>query len=220
MTRDAVDQELRDRWTTCWKCDAPINWGWQRCNRCYWAICHKCSACRRPMATTKAGRRGPCPREIPLFAETLSLRWARDHLNVPINWAAFGRKGPTLVTPNVDVEAEWINRLRKDFKAPGLTISTRGLSGGYGASIHIPDPWDLLHDSRAVELMAVALEHQPDRGIVINTGQDRLSARIDGSAFARVNGAMFESYVSVTWPVLDDLEGSGLGWTEVMIPAV
>ena len=219
MQRKEVDEELRNRWTSCWKCGAPINWGWKKCNLCWWAICHKCSACRRPMATTKQGRRGPCPREIPLFAETLSLRWARDHLNNPIHWGAFGFKGPTLVTPNADPEAEWLSRLRKDFRLPGLIITTKGLNGKYGAAIHIPSSWDLLHNPRAVELVALALEHQPTKGVVLDAGADRLSARMDDVAYARIEGRVYESYLTITWPLLDDLEDDREGWSKLMVPA-
>jgi hypothetical protein len=220
MYPNEVDQDLQDRWTTCWKCSAAINWGWaDRCNRCWWAICKKCGACRRPMATSKYGRRGPCPREIPLFAFTLSLRWARDHLNNRIDWAAFGQKGPTLVTPNADPEAEWLSRLRRDFRLPTLTITTRGLNGKYGARIHIPTFWDLLDNPRAVELVALALEHQAEKGVLLDVGEDRLSARIGGGAYARIGGEVYESYCDVTWPVLDDLEDHGQGWREVMTPS-
>ena len=169
------------------------------------------------MATSKYGRRGPCPREIPLFASTLSLRWARDHLNNPIDWAAFGQKGPTLVTPNADPQAEWLTRLRRDFRLPSLTITTRGLSGKYGARIHIPTAWDLLGNPRAVELAALALEHQPELGVVLDVGADRLSARIAGPAYARIDGRDLESYCQVTWPLLDDLEDHRQGWGEIMV---
>ena len=153
------DRELEQRWTTCWKCDAAINWGFaQRCPDCWWAICRTCGACRRPMATSPSTkRRGPCPREIPLFADTLSLRWARDHNNNPINWAAYGQKGPSLITPNADPALEWITRLRKEFRLPTVSIDTRGLAAGYGSMIRIANKWDVLNDPRAVELMAMAL---------------------------------------------------------------
>ena len=220
MYPNEVDDEVEQRWTSCWKCDAPINWGWHRCNRCYWAICHRCHACRRPMATSKYGRRGPCPREVPLFAETLSLRWARDHLNNKIDWALHGRKGPTLVTPNADPSVERLTRLRRDFRLPGLVITTKGLDGKYGAQIHIPIAWDLLHNPRAVELVALALEHQPEKGVALTAGTDRLSARMNDTANALVAGQMYESYCTLTWPVLDDLEDHKQGWAELMVPAI
>lgn len=213
-----VDPELQARWTTCWQCEAPINWGWLRCNRCWWAICHKCGACRRPMATAKNGRRGPCPREIPLFPEMLSLRWARDHQNNPIGWAAFGVKGPTLATPNADPEVEWLGRLRKDFRLPSLVITTKGLHTKFGASIHVSSAWDLLRNARAVELVALALEHQPAKGVVIDAGDDRLSARINDAAYARVGGRVYESCETITWAVLDDLEDRRETWSAIMIP--
>lgn len=213
------DRELEERWTTCWKCDAAINWGFaQRCPDCWWAICRTCNACRRPMATSPSTkRRGPCPREIPLFADTLSLRWARDHNNNPINWATHGQKGPSLITPNADPALEWITRLRKEFRLPTVSIDTRGLAAGYGSMIRIANKWDVLHDPRAVELMAMALEHQPGLGVTLEAVKDRVSARLGKPAYALVAGQMYESVDNVSWDLLDELEDHRQGWAEVMV---
>lgn len=170
------------------------------------------------MATSPStGRRGPCPREIPLFAENLSLRWARDHQNNPINWAAFGQKGPSIITPNSDPEREWILRLRKEFHLPTVMIETRGLAANYGSMIRIANKWDVLNDPRSVELMAMALEHQPELGVTLDAGEDRVSARLGRTAHARVNGRMYSSFCAMTWEVFDDLEDHRKGWAEVMV---
>ena len=170
------------------------------------------------MATSPSTkRRGPCPREIPLFADTLSLRWARDHKNNPINWAAYGQKGPSLITQNADPALEWITRLRKEFRLPTVSIETRGLAPGFGSMIRIANRWDVLHDPRAVELMALALEHEPALGVTLEAVKDRVSARLGKPAYALVAGRMYESVDNVSWDLLDDLEDHRQGWAEVMV---
>jgi hypothetical protein len=83
--------------------------------------------------------------------------------------------------------------------------------------ISIANRWDLLHDARAVELVAMALEHQPDLGVTLQAGADRLSAWIGAAAYARVGGQLFESDHNVTWEMFDDLEDHKQGWAEVMV---
>lgn len=207
-----------ERWSSCWKCGGPVNWGYnQRCFRCYWAICRKCGACRRPMAVRSDGRRGPCPREIPLFADTLSLRWARDCFNQPIDWAAMGVAGPKLITPNEDPEVAWLKRLRVELRMPQLRITSKGLAAGYGILIEVPEETVLLRDPRVVTLVGLSLEHQGERGVSVKAGGSRLSARLGDAVYALVDGETFESSEVLDWELIDDLEARRGVWAELLI---
>jgi hypothetical protein len=134
-----------------------------------------------------------------------------------INWAAYGQKGPSLITPNADPALEWITRLRRDFRLPTVTIHSRGLAPGYGSMIRIEDKWDILRDPRAVELVALALEHQPGLGVVLESASDRISSALGKATYARVEGTLFESTHNLTWEILDDLEDHRQGWAEIMV---
>lgn len=207
-----------ERWSSCWKCGGPINWAYsQKCFRCFWAMCRKCGACRRPMAVRSDGRRGPCPREVPLFADTLSLRWARDCFNQPINWTALGVAGPKLITPNEDPEVAWLKRLRVELRMPQLHITSKGLAAGYGILVEVPENTHLMQDPRAVTLVGLALEHQSERGVSVKAGTDRLSASIGNAVYGLIGGTTYESPELLDWELIDDLEARHGYWGELLI---
>jgi hypothetical protein len=169
------------------------------------------------MAVRSDGRRGPCPREVPLFAETLSLIWARDCFNQPIDWAAYGFVGPRLITPNEDPAAAWLKRLRVELRMPDLSITSKGLAEGYGIRIKLPDSTQLMSDPRAVTLVAMGLDHQPERGVSVMAGSDRLSARLNDAVYARIGGKTWESPGVLDWDLLDELDTRHGLWRDILI---
>jgi hypothetical protein len=171
------------------------------------------------MHIDKTGRRGPCPREVPVFKDVLCLRWERDCYGALINWAALGKHPPLNPQSNVDLEAEWLRSVRRELRLPGLTVVRGGLATGYSATFTLPEDFRLLDDARAVSLVAMTLEHAPTEGAQLRAGVDRLSCRMAKPIYALVDGTQLESFDHLAWDWLDELEGDQQPFLEMMGPA-
>lgn len=171
------------------------------------------------MFIDRTGRRGPCPREIPLFADVFCLRWERDCYGQLINWAAYGKHPPLNPASNVDVEAEWLKSVRTELRLPTLLVMRGGLAPGYSVKFGLPEGFDLLGDRRAVSLVALALEHAPDEGAQLAAGDHRLSSRLSKPVYAMLAGGVLESEQPLEWDWLDALEADRRPFADVMLPS-
>jgi hypothetical protein len=166
------------------------------------------------MFVDKTGRRGPCPREIPLFGDTLSLRWIRDCYGQPINWASMGLRPPRVITPNAPPDAEWLRRIRVELRIPDLRIESCRVAAGYSITISLPATFKLLSDVRAVVLVGLGLEHEHREGMRLTAGQDCLSARLGRPVYALVGALEYESDRLLDWTWLDELEDARTPWAD------
>jgi hypothetical protein len=154
---------------------------------------------------------------VPLFAETLSLRWAADCFNQQIDWKKLGYAGPKIITPNEDIQQAWLKRLRVELHMPSLNITSKGLAGGYGLLVSVPAETKVLRDARIVTLVSLALEHRPEKGVSVQADRERLSARLGEAVYARVDGRVWESPSVLEWELIDDLEARRGVWAELLM---